>query len=113
MRINKFVAVASGLSRRAADAAIAAGRVRVHGQPATAGQDLAEPDAVTPDGQPLTTPAAFTTILLNKPAGFVVSRSGQGARTIYELLPPKLHQLKPIGRLDKNSSGLLLLTNNG
>ncbi|HEX7962968.1 MAG TPA: pseudouridine synthase [Candidatus Saccharimonadales bacterium] len=113
MRINKFVAAASGLSRRAADAAISDGRVRINGQLAGAGQDAGEHDAVTLDGQPLSAPAARRTILLNKPAGFVVSREGQGARTVYDLLPPELHQLKPVGRLDKDSSGLLLLTNDG
>lgn len=113
MRINKFVAAASGLSRRAADAAISDGRVQVNGQPAEAGQDVGEHDAVTLDGKPVSAPAARQTILLNKPAGFVVSREGQGARTVYDLLPPELHQLKPVGRLDKDSSGLLLLTNDG
>jgi 23S rRNA pseudouridine2605 synthase len=112
MRINKFVALASGLSRRGADAAILGGRVRVNGQP-HAGQDVAEADAVTLDDQPLFAPTQLTTLMLNKPAGFVVSRDGQGARTIYTLLPPELHNLKPIGRLDKDSSGLLLLTNDG
>jgi 23S rRNA pseudouridine2605 synthase len=51
--------------------------------------------------------------MLNKPTGYVVSRDGQGSLTIYDLLPPELHSLKPIGRLDKDSSGLLLLTNDG
>ena len=51
--------------------------------------------------------------MLNKPAGYVCSRRGQGSQTVYDLLPPELHQLKPVGRLDKDSSGLLLLTNDG
>lgn len=51
--------------------------------------------------------------MLNKPVGYVVSRDGQGSPTVYELLPKELQNLKPIGRLDKNSSGLLLLTNDG
>lgn len=51
--------------------------------------------------------------MLNKPTGFVVSRNGQGSQTIYDLLPRELWHLNPIGRLDKNSSGLLLLTNDG
>lgn len=114
MRINKFVAQASGLSRRGADAAIAEGRVKVNGQTASLGQDIAETDAVLLDGQPLVPPAIpSTTIVLNKPVGYVVSRNGQGSRTIYDLLPAEYHSLKPIGRLDKDSSGLLLLTNDG
>ncbi len=55
----------------------------------------------------------YQTILLNKPVGYVCSRNGQGNQTIYNLLPANLHHLKPVGRLDKNSSGLLLLTNDG
>jgi pseudouridine synthase len=51
--------------------------------------------------------------MLHKPVGYVCSRDGQGSKTIYDLLPTKLHQLKPVGRLDKDSSGLLLLTNDG
>jgi 23S rRNA pseudouridine2605 synthase len=113
MRINKFVALASGLSRRAADAAIEQSRVSVNGQPPTPGHDVAESDAVALDGRPLFAPVQLTTIMLNKPPGFVVSRDGQGAETIYSLLPETMHGLKPIGRLDKDSSGLLLLTNDG
>ena len=70
-------------------------------------------DAVTLDGKALSLPEETMTIMLNKPAGYVVSRDGQGSKTIYDLLPPELHNLKPIGRLDKDSSGLLLLTNDG
>jgi 23S rRNA pseudouridine2605 synthase len=51
--------------------------------------------------------------MLHKPVGVVVSRNGQGSRTIYDLLPKELHALNPVGRLDKDSSGLLLLTNDG
>ncbi len=51
--------------------------------------------------------------MLNKPAGYVCSRKGQGSKTVYELLPAQYHALKPAGRLDKDSSGLLLLTNDG
>lgn len=113
MRINKFVALASGLSRRAADQAITDGRVQVNGQPPQAGQGVEIGDAVTLDGRVITPPVKSTTILLNKPTGYVVSRNGQGAPTVYDLLSPELHSLKPIGRLDKDSSGLLLLTDNG
>lgn len=113
MRLNKYIAQATGLSRRAADAAIAEGRIRVNGQLPTAGYDTAASDTVTLDDQAIVPEAAATTIMLNKPAGYVVSRAGQGSKTVYELLPPELHRLKPIGRLDKNSSGLLLLTDNG
>jgi 23S rRNA pseudouridine2605 synthase len=113
MRINKFIALASGMSRRAADAAIEKGRVLVNGQPPTPGQDITDTDAVTLSGRELHAPETTKTIMFNKPAGVVVSRDGQGSRTVYDLLPPQFSQLKPVGRLDKNSSGLLLLTNDG
>ena len=113
MRINKFVAQATGFSRRAADAAIDAGRVLVNSQKPAIGYDVAEPDIVTLDGRAITPVVKTTTIMLNKPVGYVVTRNGQGNRTVYDLLPPELHHLKPVGRLDKESSGLLLLTNDG
>ena len=62
---------------------------------------------------PKLTRVTTITIMLNKPVGYVCSREGQGSKTIYELLPEKYHTLKPIGRLDKDSSGLLLMTNDG
>lgn len=68
---------------------------------------------VTLDGRIITPDVNTTTIMLNKPVGYVCSRDGQGSRTVYDLLPPELHHLKPVGRLDKDSSGLLLLTNDG
>jgi 23S rRNA pseudouridine2605 synthase len=112
-RINRYIAQATGLSRRAADTAIQQGRVLFNGQPAKLGDSVAVGDTVTFDGKELKPTAKLTTILFNKPVGYVCSREGQGNRTIYELLPPELHELKPVGRLDKNSSGLLLLTNDG
>jgi pseudouridine synthase len=65
------------------------------------------------NGKRLELPDELTIIMLNKPAGYVCSRDGQGSRTVYDLLPPELHGLKPVGRLDKDSSGLLLLTDDG
>lgn len=113
MRINKYVALASGLSRRKADEAIAAGQVSVNDTAPVAGQDIGQTDVVRLQGRILSVPVSLTTLMLNKPAGFVVSRDGQGSRTIYDLLPAGYHNLKPVGRLDKYSSGLLLLTNDG
>ncbi len=113
MRLNVFIAKSSGLSRRAADAAIADGRVMVNDMRPVLGQQYTAGDTVTLDGTQLTEPTTMTTIMFNKPAGYVCSREGQGNKTIYELLPPELHGLKPVGRLDKYSSGLLLLTDDG
>ncbi|RTK94372.1 rRNA pseudouridine synthase [Candidatus Saccharibacteria bacterium] len=113
MRINKFIASATGLSRRTADVAIANGRVRVNGEQPNAGDQITSEDVVTLDGKQLQAKATLQTILLNKPVGYIVSRDGQGGQTVYDLLPANLHHLKPVGRLDKDSSGLLVLTNDG
>lgn len=113
MRLNKFIASATGLSRRAADRAISEGRVQINQQPATLGSIASEHDTVTLDNRPITLPVNTMTIMMNKPTGYVCSRDGQGSRTIYDLLPPELHHLKPVGRLDKYSSGLLLMTDDG
>lgn len=112
MRINKYLALATGLSRRAADKAISENRVTVNGKPATPGAEINERDLVKIDGK-TAEPQKSLTILLNKPVGYVCSRNGQGSKTIYEILPQQYHSLKPVGRLDKDSSGLLLLTNDG
>jgi 23S rRNA pseudouridine2605 synthase len=113
MRINKYVASGTGMSRRAADTAIADGRVSVNGQRPESGYIVAPTDTVTLDGRTITPAVKTLTIMLNKPAGYVCSRDGQGSRTVYDLLPATLHHLKPVGRLDKYSSGLLLMTNDG
>lgn len=114
MRLNKFIAAATGMSRRAADAAIASGRVTVGGATPDAGAQVGTSDSVYLDGKKLHIPETSpTTLLLNKPAGYVCSRNGQGSRTVYDLLPEQYRRLKTVGRLDKDSSGLLLLTDDG
>lgn len=113
MRVNVYVASATGLSRRAADKIIADGKVLVNGLPAQRGQEIDIKDEVTIEGRTIYLPEKTLSIILNKPRGYVTSREGQGSKTIYDLLPAHLHSLKPVGRLDKESSGLLLLTNDG
>lgn len=113
MRINKFVATATGISRRVADNLVASHRVQVNNRLANVGTQVSPHDTVTLDGKSIKLPDRATTIILNKPVGYVCSRAGQGSQTIYSLIPPKFHHLKPVGRLDKDSSGLLVLTNDG
>lgn len=113
MRLNKFIAQQTGISRRAADKLIINKQVRINGQPALLGIGVGINDHVTLGDTPIKHSITIQTYALNKPVGYVCSRNGQGSATIYELLPKELHNLKPIGRLDKDSSGLLLLTNDG
>ncbi len=113
MRLNKYIALSTGLSRRAADDAIYRNRVLVGGRAPSPGQQVVEADEVRLDGEIITPPVETITIMLNKPTGYVCSREGQGNKTVYELIPEHLHMLKSVGRLDKDSSGLLLMTNDG
>ena len=113
MRINQYIATASGISRRAADRAIIAGRVYINDRVATVGQLVEDSHVFKFDGEELTLPHQTTTLIMNKPVGYVCSREGQGSRTIYDLMPVEFYRLKSVGRLDKDSSGLLLLTDDG
>jgi len=113
MRINKFVAQASGMSRRKADQYIISGQVEINKIIAQVGDQVNTNDEVLLRGKRLLLPTKYTVLLLNKPVGYVSSRVGQGHKTVYDILPEKYANLKLIGRLDKNSSGLILLTNNG
>jgi len=113
MRINRFLAAATGMSRRQADKVIAASKVFINDLPAQLTDHVTTTDKVVYEKQQLFLPLEYTTIMLNKPVGYVCSRDGQGSKTVYDLLPEELRSLKPVGRLDKDSSGLLLLTDNG
>ncbi len=124
VRLNKFLAESLGISRREADNAIAAGQVLVDGEAAELGARLEVPDGdghtidklpkVCYNGRVVPFLREYTYLALNKPAGYVCSRRRQGEfPTIYELLPPKYQGLKTVGRLDRDTSGLILLTNDG
>lgn len=113
-RLNKYLAFHLGISRREADTLIEKGSVMVNGESAILGGRIEEGQAVTVNGKTITEKQAYTYIALNKPIGYVSSRKQQGDNpTLYSLLPQKYHTLKPVGRLDKDSSGLLLLTDDG
>ena len=114
MRLNRFLAAAGVGSRRYCDELIAAGRVRINGQVCT--NFSAQPatrDHVKVDGK-LVHADPPVTIMLHKPAGFVSTRKDVHARdTIFDLLPRKFSRLFSVGRLDAQTEGLILLTNNG
>lgn len=116
VRLNKYVAHQLGISRREADARIEQGRVHINGKVATLG-NIVTPgrDTISIDKTTLqNAPKRSTYVLMNKPVGYVCSRKQQGASpTIYDLLPHHMQHLKVAGRLDKDSQGLLLLTDDG
>src|SRR3982751_6171538 len=114
VRLNRFLAAAGLGSRRHCDELIAAGRVAINGRVCT--DFSAQPsdrDHVKVDGK-LVHSQRRLDIMLHKPAGFVSTRSDPNARdTIFDLLPPKMPRLFNVGRLDAQSEGLLILTNDG
>lgn len=114
VRLQKYLSAAGVCSRRAGEALIREGRVWVNGRPAAALGTKIDPerDRVAVDGRPVGGPPEPITIALHKPRGYVTSCRHAGKRIVIELidLPVRLY---PIGRLDKDSSGLLLLTNDG
>src|SRR5690554_3427399 len=113
-RLNKYLALQLGISRREADEFIEKGKVTINGEVATLGDRFNEGDTVLVNGEQVHQQQKLQYIMLHKPVGYVSSRKRQGDNpTIYELLPKELHHLKPVGRLDKDSSGLLILTNDG
>ena len=113
-RLNKYLALHLGVSRREADDLIAHKKVLINEEVAILGAQVSEGDKVIANGEPVASNTAFIYLLLNKPPHYVSSRRAQGETpTIYSLLPKEYHTLKPVGRLDKNSSGVILLTNDG
>ncbi len=115
-RLQKIIAAAGITSRRAAEELILAGRVTVNGQTVTALGAKADPaaDRITVDGSPIRPAETLYYVLLHKPAGYVTSlKDPQGRQLVTELLATIKTRLFPVGRLDYNSEGLLLLTNDG
>lgn len=113
-RLNKYLALRLGISRREADDMIAAGSVSVNDHTATLGSRVSNEDIVSTAGKVISNDRNYKYFVLNKPEGYVCSRRAQGDNpTIYDALPADMKAYKPVGRLDKNSSGLLLLSNDG
>ena len=113
MRLAKYLAHCGVASRRAAERLIASGRVTVAGERVTdPARDVDEASGVEVDGEPVR-PEPREVWILNKPAGVVsTARDPGGNPTVVELVPSK-RRLYPVGRLDQDSSGLILLTNDG
>jgi 23S rRNA pseudouridine2605 synthase len=114
-RVAKLIARAGLCSRREAERLIAQGRVSLDGAPLTTpAVAIDDPARLRVDGEALPQPEAPRLFRLHKPTGVLTTeRDPEGRRTIYDLLEAGLPRLMPIGRLDLNSEGLLLLTNDG
>ena len=114
-RLQKILARAGVASRRAAEELILAGRVSVGGQVVTAlGTQASPDDEVCLDGRPIKPPEEKRYLMLHKPAGYVTTaRDPQGRPTVLDLIPGIRERLYPVGRLDYESEGLLLMTNDG
>jgi len=114
MRLAKYLAFAGLASRRAAEDIVRAGRVSVGGEPVTdPARDVTGDERIEFDGQPIVAPDERLVYAVNKPPGVVsTARDPQGRPTVVELVPGRV-RLYPVGRLDADSTGLILLTNDG
>ena len=114
-RLQKLLSAAGVCSRRAAEGYITAGRVTVNGENALLGQQAdPETDDIRVDGVPLGREPEAVYLMLNKPRGYVTTVSDeQGRKTVMDLLTGVSTRVYPVGRLDRDSEGLLLLTNDG
>lgn len=113
-RLNKYIASSGLCSRRKADELIESGVVQVNGKKVTElGYSVQNKDKVFVNGK-IIHPVKHEYYRLYKPAGYITTSDDEkGRKTIYDLLPENLHHLKPVGRLDRESTGLIILTNDG
>lgn len=117
-RLQKVLAAAGVASRRGAEALIEAGRVTVDGRPASIGERVEPGAAIAVDGRPIEAGGPRVHLLVNKPAGVTSTvRDRHAERTVLDLVPPGVvppgARLYPVGRLDRDSEGLVILTNDG
>ena len=114
IRLNKFLSERLGVSRREADELISQGKIIVNNQTAILGTKIDSTSKVLYNNKIVPFENNYQYLAFNKPIGYVCSRRAQGsAPTLYDLLPKEYQKLKTVGRLDKDSSGLILLTNDG
>ena len=113
-RLNKYIASSGLCSRRKADELIESGVVQVNGKKVTElGYSVQNKDKVFVNGK-IIHPVKHEYYRFYKPAGYITTSDDEkGRKTIYDLLPENLHHLKPVGRLDRESTGLIILTNDG
>ena len=112
IRINKYLSEAGVCSRRAADQLIEAGKVKVNGLTATIGTKVTSSDKVEVEGKVVRPESKMVLIAVNKPAGIVCTAEKREANNIIDFMNYPI-RIYPIGRLDKESQGLILMTNNG
>ncbi len=114
MRLNKFIANAGIASRRGADDLIARGKVFVNGRRAGLGVDVDPSDKITVDGVLVGRKQDAVYYVMNKPKGYVCTVSDDvGRRTIMDLVPKDIGRVYPVGRLDYDTEGMLIITNDG
>jgi 23S rRNA pseudouridine2605 synthase len=115
VRLQAFLARSGAApSRRKAEALIFAGRVKVNGRTALLGESAVPTDRVLLDDQPVELPEVHVYLALNKPAGYLTTlKDDRGRPTVADLMPEDVPGLIPVGRLDADTTGLLLLTNDG
>ena len=115
MRINKFLAYSGVASRRGADQLINDGVVKINGKICSLGDEVdISSDSVTVNGKLVNVVRKYEYYIMNKPKGYVCTvKDDKGRKTVMDLLPQKIKRLFPVGRLDYDTEGLLILTNDG
>lgn len=115
MRINKFLAESGVCSRRAADKLIADGLVKKNGKLCSVGEEIdIINDKITVEGRPVNIVKSFDYYIMNKPKGYVCTvKDDKDRKTVMDLLPKNIARVYPVGRLDYDSEGLLIFTNDG
>lgn len=114
MRVNKYLAECGVASRRSCDKLIAEGRVKVNGRIASLGEDIRDGDEVTVDGSAVSRRLSHGYYLMNKPKGYVCTvKDDKDRKTVMQLLPAGVGRLFPVGRLDYDTEGMLIFTDDG